>query len=200
MSWQYHINHVHGKLSSGNYAISQAKNFLPLNIRKTLYNSLFKPHMDFGIIAWGGISSAKLKKVTTLQKKCVRNIAGKGYRSHTDPLFSSLNIIKFEDLRILNSCNFMHKFINEKVPRSFKNTFTLLPTTNRTNSFQVEKVKNSFLHQFPTYFLPNLWNSNLLDLKLIESHSVFKKSLKEILISNYSDHVRCYSPTCPDCR
>ena len=56
LTWQYHINHVHGKLSSGNYAISQAKNFLPLNIRKTLYNSLFKPHMDFGIIAWGELA------------------------------------------------------------------------------------------------------------------------------------------------
>ena len=82
----------------------------------------------------------QVKKVTTLQKKCVRNIAGKGYRSHTDPLFYSLNILKFEDLRIYNCCNFMHKIKNEKVPISFKNTFTILAGPNRTNSFQVEKI------------------------------------------------------------
>ena len=53
LTWQYHINHVQGKLYSGNYAISQTKNFLPQNIRKTLYNSLCRPHMEFGIIARG---------------------------------------------------------------------------------------------------------------------------------------------------
>ena len=32
LSWQYQINHVQSKLSSGNYAIAQSKNFLPIKI------------------------------------------------------------------------------------------------------------------------------------------------------------------------
>ena len=46
----------------------QTKIFLPKKIRLTIYNSLFRSHMEFGILAWGGISASKLDKVTKLQK------------------------------------------------------------------------------------------------------------------------------------
>ena len=156
--------------------------------------------MEFGIIAWGGIASSKLNKVIMVQKKCVRNVAGKGYRSHTDPLFSKFSIMKLEDLFVYSSCSFMHKWINGKSPISFKNTFTTLPNPNRTNSLQLEKYKNNFLLQFPSHFLPKLWNLNPVDLKLTESHKTFKKLLKEVIVSKYSTHVKCNSVTCPDCR
>ena len=62
LSWNHQINHVYSKLSSGNYAIAQSKNFLPLKIRKTLYNSLFRSHLDYGLLGWGNVASSKLKK------------------------------------------------------------------------------------------------------------------------------------------
>ena len=68
LTWSHQINHIHSKLASGNYAISQTKKFLPKKIRITIYNSLFRSHMEFGILAWGGISASKLDKVTKLQK------------------------------------------------------------------------------------------------------------------------------------
>ena len=76
LTWEHQINHVHSKLASANYAISQIKNFVPKKIRMTLYNSLFRPHMEFGILAWGGINKTKLSKIINLQKKCLRNVAG----------------------------------------------------------------------------------------------------------------------------
>ena len=39
LSWENHIKHAISKLSSANFAIGRSKNFLPLNIRKTLYNT-----------------------------------------------------------------------------------------------------------------------------------------------------------------
>ena len=33
LTWEQHINYVHGKLASGNYGINAAKNFLPKHIR-----------------------------------------------------------------------------------------------------------------------------------------------------------------------
>ena len=141
LTWDHQISHVHGKLASANYAIARTKKFLPTKIRKTLYNSLFRSHMEFGIMAWGGVSSNKLKKITTIQKKCIRNVAGKKHRSHTDPLFSFLNIMKFEDLFKYNCSNFMHKYILNKQPESFKDIFQPLSETNRTNNYIIPKVK-----------------------------------------------------------
>ena len=92
LTWDHHINHVHGRLASGNFAINSAKNFLPQHIRLTLYNSLFKSHLEYGILAWGGVPKTKLQGLINLQKKCVRNVANKYKLSHTDPIYSSLNI------------------------------------------------------------------------------------------------------------
>ena len=69
LTWDSQINSVHGKLAAGNYAINSAKNFLPLHIRKKIYNSLFKSHLEYGILAWGGVLPSKLKGITNLQKK-----------------------------------------------------------------------------------------------------------------------------------
>ena len=69
MTWEHQVNHVHGKLASANFAIARSKKFLPPKIRLTLYNSLFRSHLEFGVLAWVGIGSSKLRKISKLQKK-----------------------------------------------------------------------------------------------------------------------------------
>ena len=46
LSWAYQLNHIQAKLASGNYAINQIKNTLPPSIRKLIYNSLFRSHLE----------------------------------------------------------------------------------------------------------------------------------------------------------
>jgi hypothetical protein len=76
LTWSHHLNHVRGKLSSANYALSRIKNLLPTNIKLDIYNALFKSHLEYGLICWGGAKSSKLKPLLILQKKCIRHIAG----------------------------------------------------------------------------------------------------------------------------
>ena len=109
LDWDAHTFHVASKISSGSYVLNSAKNFLPINIRKNIYNSLVRSHLEFGVLAWGNALPSKLKRITSIQKKCIRNIAGKDLRSHTDPLFKKLNILKFQDLIHYNKLIFMHK-------------------------------------------------------------------------------------------
>ena len=91
LSWDQHISHVHKKLSSANYIINRAKNILPQNIRLLVYNSLFKSHLQYGILAWGKVPVRKIQKIISIQKKCIRNVANKDFRSHTEPLFCQKN-------------------------------------------------------------------------------------------------------------
>ena len=119
LSWDNHILHVRSKLSSANYAIASSKNFLPYKIRKTLYNTLFKSHLEFGILAYGCAQKSKLGKIVTLQKKCVRHIANKEIRALSDPLFYKLNILKFEDRFNFKVNCFMHQYCTGKLPPSF---------------------------------------------------------------------------------
>ena len=199
LTWDSQINHVSGKLASANYAIARIKNFLPRHVRMTLYNSLFRSHMEFGVLAWGGVRPAKLKKITNLQKKCIRNVAGKTHRSHTDPLFSKLKTLKFNDLFNFNASVFMQKYANNKQPSSFANMFAPLLGNNRTNGFKIEKSKNAFLDQFPTFYLPKIWNNNNIQLKNNKSTGSFKNSLKKYLLSKYPEFVSCGDSLCSDC-
>ena len=100
--------------------------------------------MEFGILSWGGVSASKLDKITKLQKKCVRNVAGKRHNSHTDPIFSMLDLLKFSDVFQYSASIFMHKCINNKLPDSFQDFFTPFTIPNRTNSFKTFKAKNKF--------------------------------------------------------
>ena len=191
---------MHSKLASGNYAIARTKNVLPKNIRLTLYNSLFRSHLEFEILAWGGVSPCRLKNITNLQKKCVRNVAGKQFRSHTDPLFSSLNILKFSDLFDFNCTTFMHKIVLGKQPDSFTDMFTSFSGPNRTKNFHTAKPKNKFLHQFPSFFMPQIWNANSMSIKNIISHDSLKNNVYNAMVQAYNSNVRCREPGCPDCR
>ena len=144
LTWDHHINHVHGRLASGNFAINSAKNFLPQDTRLKLYNSLFKSHLEYGILAWGGVPTSKIKGLINLQKKCVRNVANKNRLSHTDPIFSSLKILKFADLFTYNAIVFMHKFAFGKQPKTFDNMFQPLGANNRTGNYQLASYKTTF--------------------------------------------------------
>ena len=57
------------KLSSSYFALNSVKNILPLKIRKTIYNTLFKSHMEFGITCWGASKNKKSRILKIFKKK-----------------------------------------------------------------------------------------------------------------------------------
>ena len=108
LSWEGHVQHILKKLACANFGINSSKNFIPLHLRKIIYYSLFDSHLDFGNLSWGCAKQKVLKKVENLQKKCIRNIALKSYRAHSEPLFKDLNILKFADRVAYSRSIFMH--------------------------------------------------------------------------------------------
>ena len=185
LSWVDHISHVRSKISSGNYALARTKHLLPPNVRLTLYNSLIRPHLEYGVITWGGARVSKLRPLEIAQKKAIRNVAGKPPNSHTEPLFSSLRVLKFSDLFNYSCAIFMYKFHNDCLPVSFHGMFTQLATPNRTLSYKIPRSVNSFVDRLPAAFLPRIWNNLEKKLKTTNSISKFKRILQNQIISNY---------------
>ena len=205
LSWDNHIQHVRSKLSSANYAIATSKNFLPYNIRKTLYNTLFKSHLEFGILAYGCAQKSKLTKVITLQKKCVRHIANKEIRAHSDPLFYKLSILKFEDLFNFNVNCFMHQYSTSKLPPSFNNMFTLMRNTDDDNlrdtiyNISVSIPVRKGLANFPRAIFIPTWNGLSSAHQSTESHKVFKAEYRKEILAKYDDF-ECDILNCVTCR
>ena len=61
-----------------------------------------------------------VKKLQTLQKLAVRIINNKRYRSHTDPIFKSENILKIADIHKLHVSLFMYDYHHNTLPKSFE--------------------------------------------------------------------------------
>ena len=165
MTWDAHIKHVISKLASGNFAIGRNKNFLPLKTRITLYNTLFKSHLEFGILAFGCAKKSKLKQISTLQKKCIRNVYNAKFRAHSEPIFHKLNIMKFDDLFKYNICKFVHQYRTDRLPTSFNGMFSLMRESDNRNSrdsfynYKISEPKNKVLLSFPSVVFPQMWNS-----------------------------------------
>ena len=114
LSWEGHVQHILKKLASANFGINSSKNFLPLKIRKTLYYSLFESHINFGNLLWGCVNRKFVNKIENLQKKCIRNVALKNFKAHTEPIFKDLGILKFIDKLSYCRSVFMHQYRHKK--------------------------------------------------------------------------------------
>ena len=129
----------------------------------------------------------------------MRNVANRHYKSHTDPIFKHLSLLKFTDLVELNSFLFMHKFAYGRIPPSINSLFDPLAINSRTGNYKLPKYKQSFFDKFPTAFLPKLWNQQQSDIKNNLSYKSAKNKLTDGLLSKYENIVQCCYANCPDC-
>ena len=159
---------------------------LPAQTNLKIYNSLFRSHLEYGIIAWGCFSEVKINQLVSIQKKVIRNIAGVKYNTHTDPLFTKFKILKAPDHLQLNMNVFMYNYDGGKVPPSFNNFFTRLNSYDRSKNFCLDIARNKKLHKFSSYYLPKLWNALSLEIKRSTSLNVFKNKCKDLFFSSYN--------------
>ena len=57
------------------YLKSKLKNFLPSEIKLTVYNSIFKLHIEYAIVAQVNSADQHIKTMSSLQKRSVRYIS-----------------------------------------------------------------------------------------------------------------------------
>ena len=51
LTWNQHVNYICGKAANAVYALSKLKNVLPVSVKLTIYNSLFRSFIEYGICA-----------------------------------------------------------------------------------------------------------------------------------------------------
>ena len=76
----------------------QSKHLLNTQTLITLSHSFVYPYLNYAAEVWEDASNLHLRSVLKLQKKAVRIISQVGWRDHTFPLFSKLNILRLEEI------------------------------------------------------------------------------------------------------
>ena len=125
LSWSKHIQNVSNKVSKGIGIIKKLRPFLNRSTLVDLYYAFVYPFLTYCIHVWGTACAVHLSKLTVLQKRAIRIIAGVSYRTHTDPFFEKFKLVKFNDVLTLSTALFMYKFHHNLLPNVFENFFRL---------------------------------------------------------------------------
>ena len=76
LKWNDHISNVCRKMCNSLGILRRIKHFVPQSSLVTIYNTMFLPHLDYGIIVWSNCGDSNLSKLQKLQNTAMRIILG----------------------------------------------------------------------------------------------------------------------------
>ena len=193
LKWKTHQNHVSLKLTKTIGILNHLKHELPLPILKTIYNTLFLPHLNYGILLWG----SENESIHKLQKRVLRIISGSKFNAHTEPICREEQLLKVNEIYKLAIYKFYFKLINNELPHYFQDfTPTFSDGANhyllRNPSRQIPKI----FHEFPKHSLRYklIFTLNNTSTTIIKKAS--SQSLKKFITYIKNDMIGTYRETC----
>ena len=123
LTWKPHILNLTRKISKSLGIIYKSSFCLNKNSLCILYYSLVYPYLYYCACVWGLTYHSNLKRLVTLQKRAVRTISRSAFDAHTDPIFKSLKLLKFENIVSLQVAKIMYLHKSGQLPESFQNMF-----------------------------------------------------------------------------
>ena len=143
--------------------------------------------IKYGILTYGLTTSTNMKKIQVIQNKLLKVISNQKYRTPTNELHNSLELLKVKDIFTQELLTFVQDFNNNKLPSVFNNYFTKfndyhsINTRNKDN-FIVPRFKTVFGSKVIKYFGAVTWNSLNCDIKKIKNIKLFRQSWKKIIL------------------
>jgi hypothetical protein len=204
LKWNIHIQNKSNKVAKVNSILYRLKHVLPENVMINIYNALVLPHLTYAIAAWGDSNRSLLRRLTILQKKCLRTIANVKYNSHTDPLFKKYRMLKLQDIFRINCCKLFYRTKLNTLPTYHSGKLPSLESifphfSRHSSNIYVYFIRNTLQKQLINYKVGSQWNHLPENIKEISNISAktFSKRLKCHFISLYNQP--CLVQNCRSC-
>jgi len=164
LTWKHHANYIHQKMNKTMFHLIRLRQQLSQQHKILIFNSLLKPHMEYGLQVWGHTKyTINIEKTL---KKALRIITGKNKYAHSEPLFKTNNILKFNDLYKLKVLGSLHAMKNGDTPYAIKSSLEWLPSSSRRSGMmklppQTNKMSAKLYHLKFT----EIWNKHFDEYK-----------------------------------
>ena len=186
--------------------LNRVKNILPIPSMQTLYNSLIFPHFSYGLETWGTCNKKFLKRIITIQKKAVRSISKSHWLSHTEPRMRKYNILNITDQHHLQCMSLTYDMLKGSNPDIYdllnsqigQRHISLRSTTERPQDLRVSIPANTHSPKNFLSYIAQHWNNLPPEIKNASSRKIFKRHLKNHLITQYHTKVQCLNNRCTD--
>ena len=93
-----HLKMLKQKLIRENRPLAKTRYYLPPNLQRTLYFSIFESHLRYGCQIWGQQKSQHIHDIGNLQRKTIRIMNFKSKYTPSKPLFTDSKIMTFPDI------------------------------------------------------------------------------------------------------
>ena len=200
---EHHLKRLLGKLSSALYALSVARDNLPLKVALNVYRSLYESHLLYASAIWGAAHPKLLQPIFAHHTKAVKLLFNLPRASHLSPTLHQQKILKPEQIIMREHVKLVQSHRMKRLPRPISSI--LKPVENNLEVRANRNSENNMLlpapsviagRHFPAYQLARSWNSLPHSLKSIALHD-FEGSFAAH-IANLNDNL-CLKPNCPIC-
>ena len=112
--------------------------------------SLVHTHLLYALIVGASTCNTYLSKLKRLQNKAVRIISRTSIKDRITPNYHRLEILKLDDLYILEISELMYQFTQNKLPDTFDHYFTYFSDVSKHYTRHVSQEDHIFLNRFAT--------------------------------------------------
>ena len=181
------------KVCAGRMAfLYRCSSLLDKKCRQTLCTSLIQPYIDYCCCSWyGGLSAALRERLNVIQRKMIRFIHSMDNRGHVDlSHLRDLGWMHIPDrvkyFRMAHLFRIRHKLAPKYLLPNFKavsdaHTYN---TRGSTYNFHLSRELSRFSDGF-AFTAIRQWNDLPNSIKSISGFQVFKRKLKDHLLSQY---------------
>lgn len=185
LSWTHHIQYVEQTLASLCGVMWRVSSFVSRHVLKTFYFSYIHSRLNYLILLWGCACMSRLRKLQSLQNRCLKIIFSRPLLYSTLLLYSDRchNILPISYLCDLQTLVFVHNILFN--PKSHHNIqlSTMASTSNTritrqsSNLSRPRAITNIGLKRI-SFIGPTKYNSLPSELKRITNLNTFKTHLK----------------------
>lgn len=175
LRWESHIQKTLKNVSKSTYLLRRMSGAFSTNILIMFYRGSIESILRYGIVLWG--RSTQLKSLFIAQKKCIRIIAGCGYRDHCAPLFKRMKLMTLPSIYVYEAARFV-----KNNPTYFRANATDhdYPTRNRP-VLRIPTTTTSFNGRSAHIHLMEVYNQIPADIRHLPPRA-FGIKLKEHLL------------------
>ena len=194
LKWEEHIDNLCLRVSRSINGLKQARDFVSLDVLKTIYNSLIQPIFDYCDTVWGNVNKGLANRIQKLQNRAARIITSQSYDVRSSEILKSLEWDNLALRREKRLSLLMFDVVNQKAPEYLRDLF-ILSSENSYKSHLRDYSQKLVFNKVPkteyckgsfSYRGVKNWNSLPLDLRTSTSKTTFKNNLSAIGLSSDS--------------
>ena len=192
LSWRHHVEKLLSELSRYFYLFYNLRKVLPHKFKLQLFSSYVYSRVSYGLHCYGVARDCIVNPVKVICNKLLKILLLKDRRYPTNDLFKECKMLKFDDLKNVTACKFVHKSVypDAETPVQVKNHFTLNSRVHDRDvrdklKVRVPYVKRVFTESSIRWYGAYFWNSIDINIRKITNLNLFKKCLKKSLLDKY---------------